>query len=54
MHMKQEISQIYLFIRSHNTNYLNKVSLTLACLFIKTYLMKLSVNVYNEIQENTY
>jgi len=42
-----------LFIRSHNTK-LFEQSITLACLFIKSYLMKLSVNVYNEIQENTY
>jgi len=53
MHMIKEISQIYL-LEVIIPNYLNKVSLTLACLFIKTYLMELCVNVYNEIQENIY
>ena len=39
--MIQEIRQIY--YKSYNPNYLNKVSLTLACLFTTTYLMKLRV-----------
>jgi hypothetical protein len=36
-----------LFITNHNTQ-LCLVSLTMVCLFITTYLMKLSVDVYNE------
>jgi len=42
VHMKQEISQLYL-LQVITPNNLNKVSLTLACLFITTYIMKLKV-----------
>jgi hypothetical protein len=49
----EEISQIYL-LQVVTPNYLNRVSLTTACLFITKYLTKLKVSTYYEIQENTH